>query len=110
MALRDGYAYRACEQVARAALEHLPPDDTEVCRVAAANRQPVLYVTERCVFELTEHGLRLIEIAPGMDLEKDILAHMGFRPDVALPLKTMDARIFDPAPMTLRPDIVNRPQ
>ena len=79
-------------------------------RVAAANRQPVLYVTERCVFELTEHGLRLIEIAPGMDLEKDILAHMGFRPDVALPLKTMDARIFDPAPMTLRPDIVNRPQ
>ena len=45
---------------------------------AAAAGQPVLYVTERCVFRLTPDGLELIEIAPGVDLEKDVLAHIGF--------------------------------
>ena len=55
--------------------------------------QPVLYVTERCVFELNQRGLELIEVAPGIDIERDILAHMDFEPlveNVAL----MDARIF----------------
>ena len=47
---------------------------------AAAAGQPVLYVTERCVFQLTPDGLELIEIAPWVDLEKDILAHIGFEP------------------------------
>ena len=47
---------------------------------AAAAGQPVLYVTERCVFQLTAGGLELIEIAPWVDLEKDILAHIGFEP------------------------------
>ena len=41
---------------------------------ALANRQRVIYVTERCVFELTEKGLKLIEVYPGIDLEHDILA------------------------------------
>jgi propionate CoA-transferase len=77
-------------------------------RVAAARGQRVRYVTERCVFALTERGLRLIEIAPGIDLERDVLAHMDFRPDLAMPLPTMDARIFDPAPMNLRPDILGK--
>jgi len=39
-----------------------------------------LYVTERCVFELTDRGMQLIEVAPGIDIEHDILAHMGFTP------------------------------
>lgn len=56
--------------------------------------QPVLYITERCVFRLTTDGLVLIEIAPGMDLERDIFAHMDFRPIVSDDLKLMDARIF----------------
>ena len=48
--------------------------------LAARRGQPVLYVTERCVFELRVDGLALTEIAPGADLERNILAHMGFRP------------------------------
>ncbi len=56
-------------------------------------------MTERCVFKLTENGMELIEIAPGVDLEKDILAHMAFQPVMNEPPKTMDARIFAPEPM-----------
>ena len=49
-------------------------------KLAANNKQPVLYVTERCVFRLVPEGLELIEVAPGIDIERDILALMGFRP------------------------------
>ncbi len=45
---------------------------------AIANGQKVLYVTERCVFRLTPKGLKLIEVYPGVDEEKDILAQMPF--------------------------------
>ena len=65
--------------------------------------QPVLYITERCVFSLTREGMELIEIAPGIDPEKDILAWMDFKPIVkkdSLPL--MDERIFREEPMGLR--------
>ncbi|MGN0948940.1 MAG: acyl CoA:acetate/3-ketoacid CoA transferase [Megasphaera sp.] len=66
---------------------------------AAAQKQQVLVVTERAVFRLTEKDLMLTEIAPGMDLEKDILAQMEFRPLIAEGLKQMDGRIFLPEPM-----------
>ncbi|HIU75837.1 MAG TPA: malonate decarboxylase subunit alpha [Candidatus Pelethocola excrementipullorum] len=56
--------------------------------------QPVLYITERAVFELAKDGVMLTEIAPGMDLEKDILAHMDFKPIIAKELKKMDSEIF----------------
>lgn len=56
--------------------------------------QEVLYVTERCVFQLMDGKMTLIEIAPGIDLEKDVLAHMGFTPAVSPNLKTMDPALF----------------
>jgi propionate CoA-transferase len=61
----------------------------------------VLYITERCVFELTADGMTLTEIAPGVDLRRDILAHMDFAPVISPTLKAMDARIFHPGPMNL---------
>jgi propionate CoA-transferase len=70
--------------------------------LAARNGQRALYVTERAVFRRNEAGrLELIEVAPGIDVERDILAQMQFRPDVAPGLKTMDERIFRPEPMGL---------
>lgn len=68
---------------------------------AAKNGQNVLYVTERCVFALTAQGLELIEVAPGIDIERDILAQMDFKPIMNHP-KLMDARIFSPDPMQLK--------
>ena len=62
-------------------------------RDAARRRQSVLFVTERAVFKLTGDGLELIEIAPGVDLERDILRHMGFRP-VMNEVRLMDPGLF----------------
>ncbi len=70
-------------------------------RYAAQCRQPVLYITERCVFELTANGMMLTEVAPGIDVDRDILAHMDFVPQISPTLKTMSAKIFQPAPMGL---------
>ena len=53
--------------------------------VCGAKPQPVIYVTERCVFQLTHDGLELIEVAPGIDIERDILAHMAFKPNIHKP-------------------------
>lgn len=64
-------------------------------------KQPVLYLTERCVFELKDDGLHLIEVAPGIDIDKDILAHMEFKPIIKEP-KLMDARIFTDAIMGIK--------
>jgi propionate CoA-transferase len=73
---------------------------------ACERGQPVIYVTERCVFELTKEGLELIEVAPGVDIERDILAHMDFKPIVKQPV-LMDARIFRDEPMDLLSDLLN---
>jgi len=56
--------------------------------------QRALYITERAVLRLGEAGLEIIEIAPGVALEKDVIGQMGFRPAVAPELKTMDPRLF----------------
>src|SRR5262249_5251937 len=68
---------------------------------AAESGQAVTYVTERCVFRLTTEGLELAEIAPGVDIERDILAHMGFTPVMKRDPKPMDPRIFRDGPMGL---------
>src|SRR5215469_8333821 len=57
---------------------------------AAKRGQPVLYITERCVFELTADGLALVEIAPGIDVERDILAKMEFKPIITRNPAIMD--------------------
>ncbi|WP_442603467.1 acyl CoA:acetate/3-ketoacid CoA transferase [Paenibacillus sp. KN14-4R] len=55
---------------------------------------PVLYVTERAVFQLKDHHLELIEIAPGMELERDLFPYMSFRPRLSAHLKIMDEHLF----------------
>lgn len=75
-------------------------------KFAASKSQPVIYVTERCVFELTSQGLELIEVAPGIDIERDILPHMDFKPIINRPA-VMDARIFRDEPMELMGDLMN---
>ncbi|MDP8971477.1 MAG: acyl CoA:acetate/3-ketoacid CoA transferase, partial [Actinomycetota bacterium] len=77
-------------------------------RLAATHGQSVLYVTERCVFRLTPEGLELAEIAPGIELERDILAHMAFRPLIRAP-KPMDPRLFRPERMGLEASLLGRP-
>jgi propionate CoA-transferase len=79
-------------------------------RYARVCGRAALYVTERAVFRLVDGGLELIEIAPGVELERDILAKMAFRPKLATPLKTMDARLFVPAKMGLAKDLAEKPQ
>jgi len=63
---------------------------------------PVTYVTERCVFELRPEGVTLTEIAPGVDLQRDILAQMEFAPAIAPDVREMDPRIFGLEKMGLR--------
>ncbi len=73
---------------------------------AAERGQEVLYVTERCVFRLNAEGLELVEVAPGVDIERDVLGQMGFRPLVRTP-KLMDGRIFRTGPMDLRASLLD---
>jgi propionate CoA-transferase len=77
---------------------------------AVHSGQPVMYITERCVFVLTEDGMKLIEIAPGVHLERDILALIEFEPimDAGGP-SIMDPRIFRDEPMGLRDDLLSVP-
>ncbi len=72
--------------------------------IALQNKQQVMYITERCVFELKADGLHLTEIAPGIDLQKDILDQMEFKPVIEGEPKLMDARLFADALMGLKED------
>ena len=73
---------------------------------AAQEGRTSVFVTERAIFKTVDGGLELIEIAPGVDLDKDVLQHMGFRPKIATDLRRMDKRLFAPAPMNLRADLL----
>jgi propionate CoA-transferase len=64
--------------------------------------QRVLYVTERAVFQLADDGVELIEIAPGVDLRRDVLGQMGFTPIMRTPPRQMERRLFLPAATGLR--------
>ncbi|MDP1899902.1 MAG: malonate decarboxylase subunit alpha [Rubrivivax sp.] len=78
-------------------------------REAWRRGQPVLYVTEACVLRLHERGLELMEIAPGLDLERDVLAAMEFRPVIEREPVLMDAALFGEASMGLRARLLMLP-
>jgi propionate CoA-transferase len=76
---------------------------------AVKRGQSVLYVTERCVFSLTADGVELIEVAPGIDIERDILAKMDFKPIIRGTPRPMEAAIFGEEPMGLRERMLQIP-
>ena len=98
--LRDGQARKFVNEV-----EHRTFSGAEAQRRGLA----VLYVTERCVFRLCSEGLELIEIAPGVDLQRDILERMDFVPVIHSAPALMDPRIFRDEPMKLRSQMLALP-
>jgi propionate CoA-transferase len=76
---------------------------------ATARGQHALYVTERCVFTLSPDGLELVEVAPGIDIDRDILGLMDFKPAIPHDPRLMDARIFRDGVMDLRNDMLTIP-
>lgn len=89
---RDGHILKFIKQVQQITFS----SDT-----ARKNNKTVYYITERAVFKLTAGTIELVEIAPGIDLHRDILNKMEFMPKISPSLKTMDARIFSEQPMQL---------
>ena len=72
---------------------------------AVKYEKEILYVTERAVFRLTEKGVTLEEVSPGVDIDRDILSKMEFRPIIGTPLKQMDERLFGVGKLGLREEI-----
>ena len=70
-------------------------------RRAQSQGQRASYVTERCVIELRDRGLTVTEVAPGVDLERDVLGQAGTPLRVAADLRVMDAALFAPGPIGL---------
>ncbi len=91
--VREGRIRKAVKQVEQI---------TFSAKFAVERGTSVYYVTERCVFELTPRGVKLIEIAPGVDLERDIIQQMEFKPELADEIKKMDPCIFTPGIMNLK--------
>ena len=98
--LEDGKARKFVEEV-----EHRTFSGPQ----AAKWGKTVLYVTERCVFRLCPEGIELIEIAPGVDLQKDILDKMDFMPIMHHEPALMDSRIFQDEPMKIRAEMLEIP-
>ncbi len=67
--------------------------------------QEILYVTERAVFGLTKDGMNLEEVAPGIDIDKDVLQQMNFEPMIRGSVREMDERIFNESIMGIRNEI-----
>lgn len=78
-------------------------------REALRKGQTVLYITERAVFRLERQGITLIEIAHGVDLQRDILDQMDFIPAMAEHVRYMDPRLFRDGPMGLTADQMGHP-
>ena len=93
--------------VSEGSLPKFVPEVREISfsgRLARERGQQVRYVTDRAVFALEDDGLVLIEVAPGIDVERDVIGQMGFRPRVAEELREMDRRIYASGPMGLAED------
>ncbi|GII95545.1 acyl CoA:acetate/3-ketoacid CoA transferase [Sinosporangium siamense] len=79
-------------------------------KYALENGQEVMFVTERAVFRLTPGGFTLVEIAPGIDLEQDVLAQMTFPPTIAPELAVMDRRLFGAGEIALAETMASKPR
>lgn len=89
------------------------PKLEQICYSASLGRergQVTLFVTERAVFRVGPQGLELVEVAPGLDPERDVISKMGFRPAISRELKQMDPRLFRPEPLGLSADIRAKPR
>ena len=68
----------------------------------------MIFVTERAVFQLKDHGIEISEVAPGIDIEKDVLSQIRFSIRVPKTVKLMDHRIFLDGPMGIRDEIISK--
>lgn len=103
--VRDGYVDIRREGAVRKIIKDVEQITFSGTRAARLG-QPVLYVTERCVFELSAQGLKLLEVAPGIDIDRDIFAQMDVSPIVE-DVRIMDHRIFLKEEMNLRTDLLH---
>jgi propionate CoA-transferase len=103
VAVADGHLEIAAEGSLSKFVETV--DEVSFSGAMAQKRgQSVRYITERAVFELRDGRVTMIEIADGLDPETDVIAHMGFVPEVADDLRPIDARVFTDGPMGLATD------
>ena len=92
VAVEDGRLKIVAEGKSRKFLDHVE-QITFSGHYAASTGQVVLYVTERAVFRLSPEGVELLEVAPGIDIERDVVAHMAF-PPIMRDVQLMDAGVF----------------